>query len=289
MSKTPPAPPILDIRPLTLYEASHFPGATHFPGLTGPNGLSARLHELPAPNISPLPSLSILAQTEHEADAAVALLQPRGYSAHILLTNLLHQFPTESGTDSRTLWSPAPLVRSILPDLLTAIPKQNRTALDIGAGCGRDSAYLASHGFRVVSVERDTSLTAKAKEFGEREAREGGSVTAISRTFGKHMAGDGKWLRQNAAMLLVVVRFLRRGVLEVLHEGVMDGGFVIYEHFLVGCEQFGGPKKRSQMLEMGELQQTFSTERGFRVIREDEQCLDDGRPIVRFVARRDLR
>lgn len=85
---------------------------------------------------------------------------------------------------------------------------------------------------------------------------------------------------------MVVVRFLRRGVLELLHEGVAEGGVVLYEHFLRGCESFGGPKKESQMLEMGELGRVFSEERGFVVLSDEEERLADGRPVVRFIAQR---
>lgn len=140
----------------------------------------------------------------------------------------------------------------------------------------------------MLAVERDGVLCAKAAALGRREGRDGGMVSAETRTFGQDGGRDREWLREHAAMVLVVVRFLRRGVLEGLHEGVLRGGFVVYEHFLTGCEEFGGPRKKSQMLEMGELGRVFSAERGFRVIRDDAERLADGRPVARFVARRDL-
>jgi hypothetical protein len=87
----------------------------------------------------------------------------------------------------------------------------------------------------------------------------------------------------------VVVRFLRRGVLQNLHHAVLPGGFVFYEHFLVGCEQFGGPMKPSQMLQRGELANLFSPTRGFTVFVDEEHTLADGRPMARFLAQRQQR
>lgn len=279
-------PPLVDIRSPVAYSERHVDGATHFDGLHGPDGLLSRLNELPAPPVRL--TLALLASTAAEAEEAVAGLQARGHSSPIVLTEaMLHALPFESGSNSRALWRPAPVLAAELPRVLTGIGTE-LTALDIGSGSGRDSAFLAAEGFKVTAVDRDPVLLAKAARFGNREARIGGRVRTELRTLGAHLSEDRDWLRKRKAGLLLVVRFLRRGVLELLHEGVRDGGFVVYEHFLRGCEKFGGPKKDSQMLEPGELRRVFSEGRGFKVLRDDEEKLSDGRPVVRFVAHRVL-
>lgn len=279
-------PPLLDIRPAAAFAAWHVPGATHFDGLHGPDSLLSRLNELPAPASCPL--LALLASTPSEAAEAAAGLTARGHLAPAVLSEaVLRSLPSAKGSASRALWRPAPVLAAELPHVLAALSGE-RTALDVGAGSGRDSAYLAARGFAVTAVDRDAGLLAKAGRFGNREAKEGGKVCTVVRTLGAHLSEDRAWLRRNQAWLLLVVRFLRRGVLELLHEGVKEGGFVVYEHFLKGCEKFGGPKKYSQMLERGELRKVFSKERGFVVLRDDEETLADGRPVARFVAHRSL-
>lgn len=279
-------PPLLDVRSRTAFSEWHVAGATHFDGLHGPDGLLSRLNELPAPAHDL--RIAVLASTPSEAADAVAGLKARGHSTPTVLTeSSLCTLPTAVGSASRSLWRPAPVLAAELPRVLAGIGAE-RTALDVGSGSGRDSAYLAARGFKVTAVDRDAGLLSKAGRFANREARNGGKVETVVRALGAHLSEDREWLRRNKAGLLLVVRFLRRGVLELLHEGVKDGGFVVYEHFLKGCERFGGPKKESQMLQPGELSKVFSEDRGFNVLRDDEETLSDGRPVVRFVAHRSL-
>lgn len=275
-------PPLLDIRPQSSFSKGHVHGATHFEGIEGPDGVLSRLNELPAPSQSL--RLAILALTPEQAQEAAMGLQARGHRAPIILTEaLLRTLPGNTGPESRPLWSPAPVLAEELPRVLATVGTE-RTALDVGSGSGRDSAYLTARGFRVTAVDRDAALLAMAERFANREAKEGGSADTVLRTLGAHLQKDRAWLRRNRSKLLLVVRFFRRGVLELLHEGVEEGGFVIYEHFLKGCEKFGGPKKDSQMLLRGELRKVFSEKRGFQVLRDSEETLADGRPVTRFVA-----
>lgn len=287
---TPPFPhtlqtfpcPLLDLRPTSDHTASHPLHATHFNCLTPPDGLLNRLHELP-PTKSSL--LYLITATSADFTQATQILTKKGFLPPVLLPASVYEaLPSSSGLSTKWLWQPAPLLQRHLPHLESLIP--SKTALDIGAGCGRDSAYLASRGFTVTAVERDAVLVRKAHELGVRCAAHGGHVHAVARTFGRDLNADRRWLQEHRAALMVVVRFLRRGVLELLHEGVVEGGVVVYEHFLRGCEKFAGPKKESQMLEMGELGLVFSARRGFVVLSDAKETLADGRPIVRFVAQR---
>ena len=150
------------------------------------------------------------------------------------------------------------------------------------------------HGISVTAVDRDESLLAKARQLHKTDyynpawwSANKAPLVTVAHTFGCERGSDIAFLRKHAAQLVIVVRFLRRGVLEHLHEAVSRGGHIVYEHFLEGCERFGGPVKKSQMLKRGELQTVFSRERGFTVLRDSEERLSDGRPVVRFIARRD--
>lgn len=286
-------PPLIDIRPITDFVKCHIQCASHFPALLHPDGLAECMSELPPPHARK--NTAVLASTIQQAIAAATLLDAKGYQNVTPLTFSLVEdtLPIETGSASRPLWQPAPLVSETLSLILEHVPK--RTALDIGAGAGRDSAFLASNGFDVIAVDRDRALVTKATALASRyvknqqtKSSRSGSVTGIVRTFGANIADDTHFLRCNASGLLVVVRFLRHGVLDLLWHAVLPGGFVVYEHFLQGCEHFGGPVKTSQMLKPGELSQVFSLARGFTEWQHVNSNLPDGRPIVRFIARRTL-
>lgn len=288
-------PPLIDIRTRNQFISRHVYGATHFEGLFGTDGLFERLSELPPPQHRL--DLGILASTLDESMGATSLLISRGYQGAIPLTFecVASLLPIEIGDFSRPLWKPAPILLAAFPNLLPNVPK--RTALDIGAGAGRDAAWLSMHGFQVTTVDRDPKLTAKTTRLATRRSYKpwfcdsnipNGLVYGVTRTLGVHLSDDQCFFRANASGLLLVVRFLRRGVLDHLWEAVLPGGFVVYEHFLRGCENFGGPKKPSQMLQPGELRQIFSADRGFTVWQDTQSRLPDGRPITRFVARKQI-
>jgi SAM-dependent methyltransferase len=49
-------------------------------------------------------------------------------------------------------------------DLLDLLPPPGATVLDVGAGSGRDAAWLAAHGYDVVAVEPSNAMLAHARE-----------------------------------------------------------------------------------------------------------------------------
>lgn len=280
-------PAIIDVRPFTNFVTSHVIGSSHFSGLHSSDGLMLRLSELPPPQARN--HVALVADSLPHAREAVAQLCARHF--HDVLPVSLHMLndhlPMETGSVTKPLWHPAPIVTQALPLILPYIP--DRSALDIGCGAGRDTSFLAAHGFRVVAVDRDFKSVENCKRLASRYASNSqthGHVHGVVRTLGAHTADDARFLACNAAALLLVVRFLRRPILDHLWKAVKPGGFVVYEHFLQGCERFGGPVKQSQMLRRGELCHVFSAARGFSIINDEECTLHDGRPIVRFIAQR---
>jgi SAM-dependent methyltransferase len=289
-------------------------GATTFAGVDPAveESLAARLNELPPPQERL--SAGVLASSSADGVIARDLLVGRGYkTVHIFSVEDLYALaPTLLSREtalvkpSRALWSPSPTLLRCLPKVWEALVDTGGAALrldalDLGAGSGRDAAFLASCGWHVTAVDRDVSLVNKAAALGNRNdqqhrsstfslltnSRERGSVSGVVWTFGANLAEDKVWLRAHAASLLLVVRFLRHGVLEMLGEGVREGGFILYEHFLVGCELHeSGPRKRSQMLHEGECRRIFGPDAGFDVLVDDIIVLADGRPCSRFLARK---
>lgn len=298
-------PPLFDLRcqPVSPVIRS----ATLFQGVDGDDkqSLLARQHELPPPVSRIATIAAVLCDTEAASALAAEALRSRGYRHVVTLTADLvaEQAPSLVSPCpllSRALWTPSPSVLALLPQVAASLDE--RSAIDIGAGSGRDAAYLAYNGWSVTAVDRDAGLVLKAEQLGNRVDQGGeiigvplenvegdrqrvGRVKGVVRTFGADLDDDGIWLSKNSAKLLVVVRFLRRGVLELLPRGVQPGGFVLIEHFLTGCELFGGPMKRSQLLERGELGRVFAPQ-NFTILIEEECTLSDGRPVVRFLAHR---
>jgi len=173
-------------------------------------------------------------------------------------------------------------------------------AIDLGCGGGRDVAWLRSRGWSVLAVDRSTELIARTEQLSRRLYSQGdgddemnnnndnnfGMVSTETRTFGAHTTNDQEWLREKAAYLVIVVRFLRRPLLYHLGAAVKENGIIAYEHFLDGCEKFGSPKNKAQMLRHGELAKLFSPQNGFRIILDQVHHLADGRPVSRFIAQR---
>jgi SAM-dependent methyltransferase len=301
--------PIFDVRP--SHTLCAITGATRFYGVSAvcADGLAARLHELPPP--CDRKAAALISANSEDFECAQDVLRRCGYETlhRLTIDEIEIVAPTLilSSTDtspSRAVWSPSPGLRTILPVVMCGLtvhdgPSLNTSlrALDIGAGCGRDAAYLAFCGWNVVAVDRDPLLVAKACSLGNRadqvhrwpEVNTFGScrgrVEGVVRTFGTNLAEDAQWMKRHSSDFVVVVRFLRRGVLENLPYAVRKGGFLYYEHFVVGCERFGGPMRRAQMLEHGELAKLFSRRTGFTVLMDEEHVLADGRPVARFLAR----
>ena len=290
--------PVIDLRSKGAFVNSHSRGATHFEGCKGPEGLLSRANELPPPHDRH--TVYLLTDKQVDAECAYVFLRSKGFSSVLRrsLDDCIRTFGADTGSSSRALWQPAPIIFKVLDEISNI--GFSRTALDIGAGSGRDACFLAHIGWQVTAVDRDSSLLSKAEALRARQDQYfscssalqtnpgNGSMKTTVRTFGANLLSDEEWLQEHAADLLIVVRFLRRGVLELLPHAVKRGGYVAYEHFLQGCEMFGGPKKQSQMLKKGELEQIFSKSKGFCVLKNEVETLADGRPINRFIACRKL-
>ena len=145
--------------------------------------------------------------------------------------------------------------------------------LDVAAGNGRHSRFLALMGFEVDAVDRDASLFADPPpEVHVRQADlEQGDWPYAGRLF------DG----------IVVTHYLHRPLLPVLVGSLERGGVLIYETFAQGNEKFGKPSNPAFLLAPGEL---LEAARGkLRVLAYEDVVVAEPRPaaIQRLVARRE--
>jgi SAM-dependent methyltransferase len=113
--------------------------------------------------------------------------------------------------------------------------------LDVAAGSGRHTRYLAARGFEVTAVDRDaTALAPLASLRGVRVRAadlEAGAWPFAPEAF------DG----------VVVSNYLHRPLFASLLAALRPGGILIYETFMQGNERFGRPSNPAFLLRPGEL------------------------------------
>ncbi len=112
--------------------------------------------------------------------------------------------------------------------------------LDVAAGNGRHSLYLASRGLRVTAVDRDISaLRARASETIQvRQA----DLEEVPWPFAAAQF-DG----------IVVVNYLHRPLLPHLVASLAPDGLLIYETFMMGNARYGRPRNPDFLLQRNEL------------------------------------
>jgi 2-polyprenyl-3-methyl-5-hydroxy-6-metoxy-1,4-benzoquinol methylase len=122
----------------------------------------------------------------------------------------------------------------------------DKKALDIAAGMGRHSKYLASLGFEVDAL--DISSLAIA------------SLQNIKNINAKEVDFDTHSLEKNKYDLVVCTYFLKRELFAQIIAALKDGGILIYETFVYHPNNKQTPTHRSFLLEEGELENAFKND-----------------------------
>ena len=115
----------------------------------------------------------------------------------------------------------------------------NATVLDVAAGRGRHSRFLAERGHKVTALDRDTSALAPHPdiEIVQADLEDGSPWPLPGRTFGA----------------VVVTNYLHRPLFAALLDAIAPGGVLLYETFMEGNERFGRPSNPAFLLKDGEL------------------------------------
>jgi 2-polyprenyl-3-methyl-5-hydroxy-6-metoxy-1,4-benzoquinol methylase len=122
----------------------------------------------------------------------------------------------------------------------------DKKALDIAAGMGRHSKYLASLGFEVDAL--DISSLAIA------------SLQNIKNINAKEVDFDTHSLEKDKYDLIVCTYFLKRELFAQIIAALKDGGILIYETFVYHPNNEQTPTNRSFLLEEGELENAFKND-----------------------------
>lgn len=242
--------PILDVRPVALFERSHRAGAVNIPL----EELAHRIHELPPRSVA----VTIFDEDPTRARWAASRLRARERVVAAVHHGLswLADGPTESGPSRSRLWQPhdllIELVELIRRDGLLQLAGDPRPrALDIACGAGRDAVFLAMSGFHVEAWDILPDALALADDLARRS---GVSIHMSQRDVEREPA-----IAENAYDLVCCFNFLHRPLLPHITAAVRPGGLVVYETFVEPQrETFGKPSRASHVLATGELARAFA-------------------------------
>lgn len=258
----------LDVRPASQFIEGHLAEAVNLPW---PQLMQCQ-HLLP----SSQQELRVLHAAGQQA--ALAWLQQRGYRLQSWCWQSDWQAELQSlrrwhqGPGSGRLWAPNPLLAQWVDYLEQACT--GRRALDLACGAGRDSMFLAMRGWQVTALDYLPEHLAKLQQVAE------GQPWSI--------ATQLQDLNQPASLpaeldLLLVFRYLNRRLWPALRQAIRPGGFLLYQTFQQGAEQFGSPKNPNYLLAPDELAQQFAD---WQLIFTQVDHLADGRPLQSILVRK---
>jgi SAM-dependent methyltransferase len=143
--------------------------------------------------------------------------------------------------------------------------------LDVAAGGGRHTRWLAERGHAVTAIDRDAAAMA--------------ALGAVARAIVADIE-KGPWpLPGHRFDAVVVTNYLWRPILADIVGALAPGGVLVYETFAVGNETVGRPSNPQFLLRPGELLEVAAT---LRIVAYEHGFLDAPRRFVqRVVAVRD--
>lgn len=155
--------------------------------------------------------------------------------------------------------SPAPFLVQQIPHL----PKGK--ALDVASGTGRHALLLASLGYQVDAIDRDSEALAQLRS----TARARHLTTAITQTVDLEPPPPQKpSLGQDLYDVILVFFYLTRPLFPHLIEALKPGGVLLYETFLIDNHlHYQHPRRREFCLAHNELIDLVS---GLRILHYDE-------------------
>lgn len=252
---------VLDVRSADRFAAGHLGGA----GRIETREFTTRRAELP-----PRDAGVFVVHDEPElAREAAEALGALGYSSVRWLDAPLAALPqglSSHATEAR-LWRPSPFLERVLPQL----PRGR--VLDVAAGSGRESVFLALHGFEVEAYDHAPEALERANALA---ARHGVQIrTHVVDLEQRDVPDPGQF------QVVMVFRFLHRLLLPWLERAVAPGGALVYETFRLGQELHGRPKHPRFLLWPGELSSVFPS---LSVVLHEEPDVPGGPVMSRILA-----
>jgi SAM-dependent methyltransferase len=141
------------------------------------------------------------------------------------------------------------------------------SVLDVAAGSGRHSQWLAARGHVVTALDRDAEAMA--------------SLTAIAEVVVADLEGAPWPLPGRRFDAIVVANYLWRPLLSTLTDSLAEGGVLLYETFAAGNESVGRPARPDFLLARGEL---LGAGAGLRIVAYEDGFLANPDRFVQRVA-----
>ncbi|CAN5400363.1 hypothetical protein BH11ARM1_BH11ARM1_00800 [soil metagenome] len=216
--------------------------------------LPDRMHELPHPDT--------IIKVVRNAAPTIAFLESRGRRA-------IEAEAIPSHNQTR-LWSPNPFLEETAKELSPG------KALDIACGSGRDSVYLAAHGWEVQAVDWLADALDRAKDL-ERRYSTGPGIQWTQTDLNK----DG--LTKSKYDLVFSFFYLDRKVFAEAIAQIAPEGSLILESFTEQHRtEFGKPKDKERVWQPGEIAD-FAQQNGLKIEIHKEE-LHHGRHTARLWA-----
>ncbi len=153
----------------------------------------------------------------------------------------------------------------------SALIPAHASVLDVAAGGGRHTTWLAARGCRVTAVDRDADAIRSLSDRAE-------AVVADLES-GPWPFGDRRF------DAIVVTNYLWRPLFAPIVAALADGGVLLYETFAIGQETVGRPSRADFLLARGEL---LEATKGLRTVAfEDGFLSGPDRFVQRLVAVRE--
>ncbi len=272
---------LVDCRPAAAFYQGHHRDAINIPAVE----LTQRLHELPkrSQRLQLCGDTTSLMQAQSHLSAKGYQIQDciewhSAYADYLMQQGLLRL-----GLSQVRLWQAGGLVQRFVQELAPRYAIQTGVGLDLACGAGRDSVYLALHGWQMTAVDHLTDALHRTQQLAQQQQVQvqtllldlESSTHALLTTNLKHRQFD----------LICVARYLHRPLLPLLPTLLAPGGVLLYQTFMQGAEQFGSPRNPNYLLRPQELAQTFAE---LTLMLDEIEYLEDGRPVSAFMARRPL-
>ena len=165
-----------------------------------------------------------------------------------------------------TSHSPSPLPSPWIERWAHLIAPSGRV-LDVAAGSGRHTHWLAARGHRVTAVDRDAAAMASLSGIAEVVVAD---LEAAAWPFAERRF-DG----------VVVTNYLWRPLLPLLSGSLAEGGVLLYETFAAGNETVGRPARPDFLLAAGEL---LGVGAGLRIVAYEDGFLANPERFVQRLA-----
>jgi rhodanese-related sulfurtransferase len=259
-----PGAVVLDVRAEDAFAAGHLAGA----GRMSEEEFGPRRPELPPRTARVL----VVHDEPARARAAARALMALEYRHVAWLSAPISELPggCASREPSAALWCPSPFLARVRGELAPG------RALDFASGAGRESVYLARHGWDVDAWDHDPAAHQRAVALAAREG-----LTLATRVVDLERVQDLPPPRPWDT--IVVCRYLHRAAFPWLERALVPGGTLVYETFRRGQELHGRPRQARFLLEPGELALAFPS---LRVERYEESNAPGGPVMAHLLARR---